>query len=65
MTAGCRVSDIALEEDDRTLESPESGGSAGMALAGGDGGLQEYPATSETLILGPGERADTSGLGCG
>jgi FtsP/CotA-like multicopper oxidase with cupredoxin domain len=102
------LSDIALEDDGRTLESPESGGSAGMAFGregnhllvngreggriaaragvpqrwrvvnaaksryfevdlgaglpflriGGDGGLQEYPTKSDTLVLGPGERAD-------
>ncbi len=102
------LSDIGLEEDGRTLESPESGGSAGMAFGregnhllvngrqdrrllarsgapqrwrvvnaaksryfeidlgagqpftqiGSDGGLQEYPVASDTLVLGPGERAD-------
>jgi len=102
------LSDIALEEDGRTFESPDSGGSAGMAFGregnhllvngreggriaarsgvaqrwrivnaaksryfevdlgaghpflriGSDGGLQEYPVQSDTLVLGPGERAD-------
>jgi FtsP/CotA-like multicopper oxidase with cupredoxin domain len=102
------LSDIALESDRRTLESTESGGSAGMAfgregnhllvngrtrprlvaragapqrwrmvnaaksryfeidagpalpfiLIGGDGGLQQNPVKTDTLVLAPGERAD-------
>jgi FtsP/CotA-like multicopper oxidase with cupredoxin domain len=29
-----------------------------MQMIGADGGLMEYPVTKETLVLGPGERAD-------